>query len=71
MWLAFSVNAFNHNRGAGGVFRTIPTKIETLDDLGAHRLFLRILPLIPRGIVLVTGPTGSGKSTTLGGHGQS
>ena len=60
----FRVNAFNHNRGAGGVFRTIPTKIETLEDLDAPAIFKDIAEY-PRGIVLVTGPTGSGKSTTL------
>ena len=60
----FRVNAFNHNRGAGGVFRTIPTKIETLEDLAAPEIFKPISEY-PRGIVLVTGPTGSGKSTTL------
>ena len=60
----FRVNAFNHNRGAGGVFRTIPSKILTLEDLGAPKIFTDIAD-VPRGIVLVTGPTGSGKSTTL------
>jgi twitching motility protein PilT len=60
----FRVNAFNHNRGAGGVFRTIPSKILSLDDLGAPKIFQEISEY-PRGIVLVTGPTGSGKSTTL------
>ncbi len=60
----FRVNAFNHNRGAGGVFRTIPSKILTLDDLDAPAIF-RDISEYPRGIVLVTGPTGSGKSTTL------
>jgi len=60
----FRVNAFNHNRGAGGVFRTIPSKILSLEDLGAPRIFQEISEY-PRGIVLVTGPTGSGKSTTL------
>ncbi len=60
----FRVNAFNHNRGAGGVFRTIPSKILSLDDLGAPKIFEEISEY-PRGIVLVTGPTGSGKSTTL------
>lgn len=60
----FRVNAFNHNRGAGGVFRTIPSKILTLEDLGAPSIFKEISEY-PRGIVLVTGPTGSGKSTTL------
>lgn len=62
----FRVNAFNHNRGAGGVFRTIPSKILTLEDLNAPSIFKEISEY-PRGIVLVTGPTGSGKSTTLAG----
>jgi twitching motility protein PilT len=62
----FRVNAFNHNRGAGGVFRTIPSKILSLEDLGAPKIFKEISEY-PRGIVLVTGPTGSGKSTTLAG----
>jgi len=60
----FRVNAFNHNRGAGGVFRTIPSKILSLEDLAAPSIFKEISEY-PRGIVLVTGPTGSGKSTTL------
>ncbi len=60
----FRVNAFNHNRGAGGVFRTIPSKILSLEDLAAPPIFKDISEY-PRGIVLVTGPTGSGKSTTL------
>lgn len=60
----FRVNAFNQQRGAGAVFRTIPTKILTLDQLEAPRIFSE-LSLRPRGLVLVTGPTGSGKSTTL------
>lgn len=60
----FRVNAFNHNRGAGAVFRTIPSKILTLEDLGCPNSFKDIAEY-PRGIVLVTGPTGSGKSTTL------
>ena len=60
----FRVNAFNHNRGAGGVFRTIPSKILSLEDLAAPKIFQDISEY-PRGIVLVTGPTGSGKSTTL------
>ena len=62
----FRVNAFNHNRGAGGVFRTIPSKILSLEDLNAPKIFKEISEY-PRGIVLVTGPTGSGKSTTLAG----
>jgi len=60
----FRVNAFNQNRGAGAVFRTIPSKILSLEDLGAPKIFQEV-SLHPRGIVLVTGPTGSGKSTTL------
>jgi twitching motility protein PilT len=62
----FRVNAFNHNRGAGAVFRTIPSKILSLEDLKAPKIFEDISNT-PRGIVLVTGPTGSGKSTTLAG----
>lgn len=62
----FRVNAFNHNRGSGAVFRTIPSKILTLEQLNAPKIFQEIADL-PRGIVLVTGPTGSGKSTTLAG----
>jgi twitching motility protein PilT len=62
----FRVNAFNHNRGSGGVFRTIPSKILSLEDLGCPKIFKDISEY-PRGIVLVTGPTGSGKSTTLAG----
>ncbi len=60
----FRVNAFNHNRGAGAVFRTIPSKILTLEQLNTPKIFAE-LSLKPRGLVLVTGPTGSGKSTTL------
>ena len=60
----FRVNAFNQGRGAGAVFRTIPSKILSLEDLGAPEIFKKIVD-VPRGIVLVTGPTGSGKSTTL------
>ena len=60
----FRVNAFNQNRGAGAVFRTIPSKIQTLEQLNAPKVFAE-LSLRPRGLVLVTGPTGSGKSTTL------
>jgi twitching motility protein PilT len=60
----FRVNAFNHNRGSGAVFRTIPSKILTLEQLNCPKVFAE-LALKPRGLVLVTGPTGSGKSTTL------
>lgn len=60
----FRVNAFNQQRGPGAVFRTIPSKVLTLDELNAPPIFAK-LALKPRGLVLVTGPTGSGKSTTL------
>ncbi|MBU2923175.1 type IV pilus twitching motility protein PilT [Colwellia sp. 4_MG-2023] len=60
----FRVNAFNQNRGPAAVFRTIPSTILSLDDLGCPDIF-RDISDTPRGLVLVTGPTGSGKSTTL------
>ncbi len=60
----FRVNAFHQNRGVAAVFRTIPSTVLTLDELGAPVIF-RQLAELPRGLVLVTGPTGSGKSTTL------
>ena len=60
----FRVNAFNQSRGTGAVFRTIPSDILTLEDLQAPIIF-KDISMYPRGIVLVTGPTGSGKSTTL------
>jgi len=60
----FRVNAFNQKRGAAAVFRTIPSKILSLEDLNCPKIFAD-LALKPRGLVLVTGPTGSGKSTTL------
>jgi twitching motility protein PilT len=60
----FRVNAFNQNRGSAAVFRTIPSKILTLEDLGCPKFF-KDVTRHPRGIILVTGPTGSGKSTTL------
>ncbi|MFC5477010.1 type IV pilus twitching motility protein PilT [Massilia suwonensis] len=60
----FRVNAFNQERGAAAVLRTIPSKILTLEELNAPKIFGE-LALKPRGLVLVTGPTGSGKSTTL------
>ena len=60
----FRVNAFNQNRGAGAVFRTIPSKVLTMEDLGMGEIFKKVSD-VPRGLVLVTGPTGSGKSTTL------
>ena len=60
----FRVNAFNQERGAAAVLRTIPSKILSLQDLNAPKIFAE-LAMRPRGLVLVTGPTGSGKSTTL------
>ena len=60
----FRVNAFVQNRGVGAVLRTIPSTVLTLEDLKAPKIFKDISEY-PRGIVLVTGPTGSGKSTTL------
>ena len=60
----FRVNAFVQNRGAAAVMRTIPSKILSLEDLKAPKIFEQIADQ-PRGVVLVTGPTGSGKSTTL------
>ena len=58
------MNAFNHHRGSGAVFRTIPSRVLSLEELHAPEIFKDISD-IPRGVVLVTGPTGSGKSTTL------
>jgi twitching motility protein PilT len=60
----FRVNVFVDLRGMGGVFRVIPSKILTTDDLGLPKELLTLCN-IPKGLVLVTGPTGSGKSTTL------
>ena len=60
----FRVNAFNQDRGAAAVFRTIPSKIQSLEELHCPAVFKDICEN-PRGLVLVTGPTGSGKSTTL------
>ncbi|MDI3324649.1 type IV pilus twitching motility protein PilT [Pontibacterium granulatum] len=60
----FRVNAFNQNRGAAAVFRTIPSKVLSMEELGMGGVF-RDLSEKNRGLVLVTGPTGSGKSTTL------
>ncbi|MGD8346971.1 MAG: type IV pilus twitching motility protein PilT [Lysobacterales bacterium] len=60
----FRVNCFHHDRGVGGVMRTIPEKIWTLEDVGAPPIFREIISA-PRGLILMTGPTGSGKSTTL------
>lgn len=60
----FRVNAFLQDRGAAAVFRTIPSKVLNLQDLKAPRIFAE-LAMKQKGLVLVTGPTGSGKSTTL------
>lgn len=62
----FRVNIFHHNRGIGAVLRTIPSKVLTLEQLKAPAVFTDIIAK-PRGLILVTGPTGSGKSTTLAG----
>ncbi|MCE5359442.1 type IV pilus twitching motility protein PilT [Candidatus Igneacidithiobacillus taiwanensis] len=60
----FRVNAFQQDRGPAAAFRTIPAKVLSLEDLRAPAIFKEIID-VPRGLVLVTGPTGSGKSTTL------
>jgi twitching motility protein PilT len=60
----FRVNMFWHSRQLGAVFRVIPFKIKTIDDLHIPQI-AKQLALLPRGLILVTGPTGSGKSTTL------
>lgn len=60
----FRINAFNQARGAAAVFRNIPTKILTIEELGLPPIFKEIASY-PKGLVLITGPTGSGKSTTL------
>ncbi|WP_062263268.1 type IV pilus twitching motility protein PilT [Endozoicomonas arenosclerae] len=60
----FRVNAFNQSRGSGAVFRTIPSKVLSMEDLGMGQVF-KDIAMKPRGLVLVTGPTGSGKSTSL------
>src|SRR4030081_3928121 len=60
----FRVNAFNQNRGAGAVFRTIPSRVLSLEDLNAPKIFAEVANQ-PRRLGRVTAPTGSGKSTTL------
>lgn len=60
----FRVNVFRQNRGMGAVFRKIPTKIFSVEDLGLPSVCVE-LSKKQKGLVLVTGPTGSGKSTTL------
>jgi twitching motility protein PilT len=60
----FRVNYYRQRRGVAAAFRLIPNKIKTVEELGLPPILNR-LALLPRGLVLVTGPTGSGKSTTL------
>lgn len=60
----FRVNCFHHDRGIGGAFRTIPEAVWTLDAMGAPPVFKEIIN-VPHGLILITGPTGSGKTTTL------
>ena len=60
----FRVNAFNTQLGAAAVMRNIPSKVLSLEDLKAPKIFAEIVKQ-PNGVVLITGPTGSGKSTTL------
>src|SRR5512143_2428662 len=60
----FRVNAFVQQRGAAAAFRTIPSKVLSLEELNAPKVFAEMTNR-PRGLILVTGPTGSGKSTTL------
>jgi len=60
----YRVNLFRQQRGGGAVFRVIPTKIMTIEQLGLPEQVRRVAS-IRSGLVLVTGPTGSGKSTTL------
>lgn len=60
----YRCNLFLDRKGVGGVFRVIPANIRTVEDLGLGKEIIDLCKL-PRGLVLVTGPTGSGKSTTL------
>ncbi|GLR26007.1 MULTISPECIES: type IV pilus twitching motility protein PilT [Limnobacter] len=60
----FRVNAFMQSRGAAAAFRVVPSRVKSLDELGAPSVF-KDIAREPKGLVLVTGPTGSGKSTTL------
>ncbi|HDQ41690.1 MAG TPA: PilT/PilU family type 4a pilus ATPase, partial [Desulfonatronum sp.] len=60
----YRVNFFLQRRGSAAVFREIPQKILTIDELSLPPLF-KNLAMLPKGLVLITGPTGSGKSTTL------
>ena len=67
--LRFRVNAFVHNRGEGAVLRTIPSEIPRLEELGLPPV-IKSFCNAEKGLVLVTGPTGCGKTTTLGGDGR-
>ena len=60
----FRCNVFMQRRGMGAVFRVIPEKIKTVQELGLPEIISKLIET-PRGLILVTGPTGSGKSTTL------
>ena len=60
----FRCNLFADRHGIGGVFRLIPTKVQTVKDLGLPKAMVELCQL-SKGLVVVTGPTGSGKSTTL------
>ena len=60
----YRTNIFKHKNGIGAVFREIPSKIMTANELGLPPVISQLASL-PRGLILVTGPTGSGKSTTL------
>ncbi len=60
----FRVNVFNQNHGAAAVLRTIPAEVQTLEDLGTPKIFKDLINQT-HGLILVTGPTGSGKTTTL------
>ena len=60
----FRINVFTHSRGVGMVLRQIPSQVLNLEQIGAPKIFTKIASY-RKGLVLVTGPTGSGKSTTL------
>ena len=60
----FRVNVYNQDRGAAAAFRVIPASVWTLERIGAPRVFKQLVD-VPNGLILVTGVTGSGKSTTL------
>jgi twitching motility protein PilT len=60
----FRVNVYKQRGAIGGAFRLIPLRVQTIDELGLPQVLKRIA-MFPRGLILVTGPTGSGKSTSL------